>query len=174
MAKPIQYCKVKIIKIKDKKKKDYLVTLWTVAQQEPLIMEFPRQEYWSGLPFPSPGSLSDPESNLCLLHCRQILYHWASWEAPYIRILKNIFLHEWNHILHSVLYIFLFLISVVFFFTIVKQYKLIKFSNNKGKTINLDTNNPRSLNINDEVESFPLIAIEIPIRWSLQLLKAAA
>ena len=150
------------------------MTLWTVAQQEPLIMEFPRQEYWSGLPFPSPGSLSDPESNLCLLHCRQILYHWASWEAPYIRILKNIFLHEWNHILHSVLYIFLFLISVVFFFTIVKQYKLIKFSNNKGKTINLDTNNPRSLNINDEVESFPLIAIEIPIRWSLQLLKAAA
>ena len=69
---------------------------------------------------------------------------------------------------------FLFLISVVFFFTIVKQYKLIKFSNNKGKIINLDTNNPRSLNTNDEVESFPLAAIEIPIRWSPQLLKAAA
>ena len=65
-------------------------------------------------------------------------------------------------------------ISSFFFFTIVKQYKLIQFSNNTGKIINLDTNNPRSLNTDDEVESFPLIAIEIPIRWSPQLLKAAA
>ena len=30
---------------------------WTVAQQAPLSMEFFRQEYWSGLPFPSPGDL---------------------------------------------------------------------------------------------------------------------
>ena len=29
-------------------------TLWTVAHQAPLCMRFPRQEYWSGLPFPSP------------------------------------------------------------------------------------------------------------------------
>ena len=34
--------------------------LWTVAHQAPLSMEFPRQEYWSGLPFPSPGDLPDP------------------------------------------------------------------------------------------------------------------
>ena len=32
---------------------------WTVAYQAPLSMEFSRQEYWSGLPFPSPGDLSD-------------------------------------------------------------------------------------------------------------------
>ena len=32
-----------------------LVTLWTVAYQVPLPMGFPRQKYWSGLPFPSPG-----------------------------------------------------------------------------------------------------------------------
>ena len=30
-------------------------TLWTVAHQDPLSMGFSRQEYWSGLPFPSPG-----------------------------------------------------------------------------------------------------------------------
>ena len=36
------------------------VTLWTVAHQAPLSMEFSRQEYWSGLPFPSPGGLLDP------------------------------------------------------------------------------------------------------------------
>ena len=33
---------------------------WTVAYQGPLSMGFPRQEYWSGLPFPSPGDLPDP------------------------------------------------------------------------------------------------------------------
>ena len=34
-----------------------LVTPWTVALQVPLSMGFSRQEYWSGLPFPSPGDL---------------------------------------------------------------------------------------------------------------------
>ena len=33
---------------------------WTVACQAPLSMEFPRKEYWSGLPFPAPGDLLDP------------------------------------------------------------------------------------------------------------------
>ena len=36
------------------------VTLWTVTRQAPLSMRFFRQEYWSGLPFPSPGDLPDP------------------------------------------------------------------------------------------------------------------
>ena len=36
------------------------VTPWTAALQAPLSMEFTRQEYWSGLPFPSPGNLPDP------------------------------------------------------------------------------------------------------------------
>ena len=35
-------------------------TPWTVAHQAPLSMGFPRQEYWSGLPFPSPRDLPDP------------------------------------------------------------------------------------------------------------------
>ena len=51
-----------------------LATPWTVACQAPLSMEFSRQEYWSGLPFPSPVDLPDPWLNLCLLHCRWILY----------------------------------------------------------------------------------------------------
>ena len=33
---------------------------WVIVHQAPLFMEFPRQEYWSGLPFPSPGNLPDP------------------------------------------------------------------------------------------------------------------
>ena len=109
------------------------VTPQTVACQAPLSMEFFRQDYWSGLPFPAPGDLPDPEiepmslpssalekdrtqvshiagrfftswatreaqeywggssllqrifltqeSNQGLLHCRWILYHWATGEA---------------------------------------------------------------------------------------------
>ena len=36
------------------------VTPWTIAYQTALSMGFSRQESWSGLPFPSPGDLSDP------------------------------------------------------------------------------------------------------------------
>ena len=35
-------------------------TLWTAARQVPLSVGFSRQEYWSRLPFPSPGDLPDP------------------------------------------------------------------------------------------------------------------
>ena len=45
------------------------------ACQAPLSMEFSRQEYWSGLPFPSPGDLPNPGIKQCLLHGRQSLYH---------------------------------------------------------------------------------------------------
>ena len=38
------------------------VTPWTVAHQAPLSVGFPRQEYWSGLPFPSPGDLPHPDT----------------------------------------------------------------------------------------------------------------
>ena len=37
-----------------------LVIPWTVAYQDPPSMEFSRQEFWSGLPFPSPGDVPDP------------------------------------------------------------------------------------------------------------------
>ena len=36
------------------------MTPWTIAHQGPLSMGFPRQEYWSRLPFPTPGDLPDP------------------------------------------------------------------------------------------------------------------
>ena len=37
-----------------------LATPWTIALQVPLSVGFSRQEYWSGLPYPSPGDLPDP------------------------------------------------------------------------------------------------------------------
>ena len=36
------------------------MTPWIIAHQASLFMEFSRQEYWSGLPFPSPGDLPNP------------------------------------------------------------------------------------------------------------------
>ena len=38
----------------------FFASPWTVACQAPLSMRFSRQEYWNGLPFPSPGDLPDP------------------------------------------------------------------------------------------------------------------
>ena len=46
-----------------------------VAHQAPLLVGFLRQQYWSGSPFPSPGDLLDPGSNLHLLPGKQILYN---------------------------------------------------------------------------------------------------
>jgi len=55
------------------------MTLWTTACKTPLSMGFSRQEYWSGLPCPSPGDLPDPgiEPMSLLSTCigRQVLYH---------------------------------------------------------------------------------------------------
>ena len=45
------------------------VTLWTAVCQVPLSLEFSRQEYWSGLPCPSPGDLRTHGLNMHLLHC---------------------------------------------------------------------------------------------------------
>ena len=78
-----------------------LMTPWTVACQTPLSMGFPRQEYWSGLPFPSPGNLPNPEikpgcpalqvnslpefahqgspSNICVCVCVCVCIHIWSW-----------------------------------------------------------------------------------------------
>ena len=57
---------------------DSFVNLWTVARQTPLSMGFPRQEYWSGLAFPSPGDLLTQGSNLCVLW----LLHWQVGSSP--------------------------------------------------------------------------------------------
>ena len=55
------------------------VAPWTVARQAPLPMEFSRQEYWSGVPFPTPGVFSPPRDRI-LRSCvscisRRILCH---------------------------------------------------------------------------------------------------
>ena len=55
----IPLAKVKV-KVKSLSHVRLFATPWTVAYQAPPSMGFSRQEYWSGLPFPSPGDLPDP------------------------------------------------------------------------------------------------------------------
>jgi len=65
-------------------------TLWTVALQAPLSMGFSWQEYWSGLPFPSPGDLPNPgikPTSLCLLH-------WQAGSLPLVPPEKA--MYEWK------------------------------------------------------------------------------
>ena len=58
-------------------------TPWTIAYQAPQSTEFPRQEYWSGLPFPSQGIFPTQGSNPGLLHCRQMLYRLSHQGSPF-------------------------------------------------------------------------------------------
>ena len=76
-------------------------TPWTIAYQAPRSIEFSRQEYWNGLPFPSPGNLPNQGSNPYLPHCRQTRYRlshqgskssfkvpcrgleWQEWPGPW-------------------------------------------------------------------------------------------
>ena len=63
---------------------------WTVAHQAPLSMEFSRQEYWSGLPFPSPGDLPNPEIEPVSLRSPALAGGFfntsTTWEVPKIYI----------------------------------------------------------------------------------------
>ena len=63
-------------------------TPWTVALQAPLSMGFSRQEYWSGLPFPSSGDLPDPgiEPGSPELQVDSSLS--ATREAPYLLLIN--------------------------------------------------------------------------------------
>ena len=60
-------------------------TPWTVACQAPLSMGFPRQEYWSGLPCPTPGDLPNPGTDPLSLMSPALADRFfttsATWEA---------------------------------------------------------------------------------------------
>ena len=79
-----------------------LGTPWTVTSQAPLSMRFSRQEYWSGLPFPSPGFFPTQGSNLGLLHCRQILY-WLSYKGSTMALTRWTFADKVMSLLFNML-----------------------------------------------------------------------
>ena len=64
-------------------------TQWTVAGQAPLSMGFPRQEHWSGLPFPSPRDLPDLGIETGLLYCRHIFYGLSHQRSSFLRVTNS-------------------------------------------------------------------------------------
>ena len=62
----------------------FFETPWVVAHQVPLSMGFPRQKYWSGLPFPTLGDLPDPGIELTFpaspVLAGRFFTNWATWE----------------------------------------------------------------------------------------------
>ena len=82
------------------------VTPWTIACQALLSLEFSRQEYWSGLSFPSPGDLSDPgiepgspavqaDSLLSELLGKPIINVCCNYGSPYV--LQPMLCNKRNH-----------------------------------------------------------------------------
>ena len=79
-------------------------TPWTVACQAPLSMRFSRQEYWSGLPCPTPGDLPNPgiqpASLMSLTLAGGFFTSSATWEIPsnfvlLLLLLQSHFSHVW-------------------------------------------------------------------------------
>ena len=79
-------------------------TPWTVAHQSPLFMGFPRQEYWRGLPCPSPGDLPDPGMELTSPALVGGFFTTEPLGKPSSKISKTISLWKLEHILPSILW----------------------------------------------------------------------
>ena len=68
------------MKVKSLSYVQLFVTPWTIAYQDPLSVGFPRQEYWSALPFPPPGDLPNPG----------IKPMSPAWQTDFLNALKKI------------------------------------------------------------------------------------
>ena len=93
----------------------FFATPWTVAHQASLSMGFSRQEYWSGLPFLSPGIFLTWGSNPDLQHYRQMLYHLSHQGSPGI---------NWMQIINISIFIFFFNERLTFW--VLKGHSVLK------------------------------------------------
>ena len=75
-------------------------TPWTIARQASLSVGFPRQEYWSELPFPPPGDLPDPGICLVSLSFPELADGFfttsATWEVSYLFVMTSEEGSEWG------------------------------------------------------------------------------
>ena len=70
-------------------------TPWTLAPQALLSMEFSRQEYWSGLPFPTPGDLPDPGTEPMSLASPALAgQFFTTWEVRRLSALKEFMIQK--------------------------------------------------------------------------------
>ena len=111
-------------------------TPWTVAQQAPLSTEFSRQEYWSGLPFLSPGDLPEPgikPVSPALKVDSLLLSHQGNINLPYILHLMLNFLNTYFKCLLS--------IKPCVYIGNIKNYSFANyFVNSSSMFLNVDPN----------------------------------
>ena len=107
------------------------MTPWTVAHQTPLSMEFSRQEYWIGLPFPSPGDLPEsgiePESPALQVDA-------LPSKPPGKHIVNYNFCHTEIQLLHFATFFFFL---VIYKFSFEKKYSGSYIAENMGKKIHM-------------------------------------
>ena len=93
------------------------VTSWTAAHQDPLSTGFLRQEYWSGLPFPSPGDLPKPGIKHGSPTLQVDSTHWATREVLPGK------------------YICIYVIKFLFVFLLIFYYKGVSAKNLEGESL---------------------------------------
>ena len=110
-------------------------TPWTVAYQVPLSMGFPRQEYWSGLPFLSPGGYSQPRDWTC------VSLHWQAGSLP-LSHQESPICHYLCICVYVCIYMYIYIyIYICFFFLkyspnsmVTKAFCLLSNKTNKQKS----------------------------------------
>ena len=86
----------------------------TVARQAPLSMGFSSQEYWSGLPFPSPGECPDPESSFYLMSSQHLVRECTGFQPQWYHVLICTLLMPYNVMFRFLLSVFLNILNSVF------------------------------------------------------------
>ena len=142
-------------------------TPWTVARQAPLSMEFSRQEYWSGLPFPIPGDLPNPGIKPTSLSS-PVLAGWlftncTTLEAPSCLLYSPI--QSLLYLLFSsvALFIYLFLIEGWLLYSIM----LVSTKHQHESAISLPMSLPTSTSLPPSSPSHPSRLIPSPSLSSL-------
>ena len=90
------------VKVKSLSRVRLLVTPWTAAHQAPPPMGFARQEYWSGVPLPSPTGLSSRSlKTICIFTSRQLACHYhylqSNTHSKFLHKFKILMLHLRRH-----------------------------------------------------------------------------
>ena len=102
---------------------EFFATLWTVARLAPLSMEFSRQEYWSGLPFPSPGNLPKPgiEPGLPALQADSLPAEPPG--KPFNQFTFKVIIYMYDPIIIFLIVLGLFSLVMAFLFLMLPAYR---------------------------------------------------
>ena len=113
-------------------------TPWTVLHQAPLSMGFSRQEYWSGLPFPTPEDLPDPEIKAASLEPSALVRGFFTTEPPGKLIwnavfMKTLFIPSLYGMVDIYIYIYIYMYQFILLcceasFTISFSFKILMLS----------------------------------------------